>query len=171
MQSPIRNGIGAHSTDAINGVEYQETLIARLKALWAILPSPEARANKMGTRVGGKAHSSPLSSPGGVGQSLSELDVRSLRSLYERKLGSLDVPPGEFSVESFSQRVQALVADDRALIERLIRFAQSHDLLKNNADRAQRLARESSQALETYQKQLKMLQDRCDESDRLRSSV
>lgn len=57
-------------------------------------------------------------------------------------------------------RVQALVADDRALIERLVRFAQAHDLLKKNAERAQKLAQESSNALETYQKQVNMLEER-----------
>jgi hypothetical protein len=65
-----------------------------------------------------------------------------------------------FSIEAFAQRVQALVADDRALIERLIRFAQAHDLLKKNAERAQKLAQESGAALETYQKQVSKLEER-----------
>lgn len=67
---------------------------------------------------------------------------------------------GAFTVEAFAERVQALIADDRALIERLIRFAQAHDLLKKNAERAQKLAQDSNAALETYQKQVKMLEDR-----------
>ena len=46
--------------------------------------------------------------------------------------------PGAFSVEAFAQRVQALISDDRAVMERLIRFAQAHDLLKKNAKRAQK---------------------------------
>lgn len=53
-----------------------------------------------------------------------------------------------------------MIADDRALIERLIRFAQAHDLLKKNAERAQKLALDSSVALETYQKQVKVLEER-----------
>lgn len=63
-------------------------------------------------------------------------------------------------MELFAQRVQALIADDKALIERLVRFAQAHDLLKKNAERAQRLAQDSHSALETYQKQVKLLEDR-----------
>jgi len=63
-------------------------------------------------------------------------------------------------IEAFVSRVQSLIADDRALIERLIRFAQAHDLLKKNAERAQKLAMDSSAALETYQKQVKTLEDR-----------
>jgi hypothetical protein len=56
--------------------------------------------------------------------------------------------------------VQALMADDRALIERLVRFAQAHDLLKKNAERAQKLAQEGNTALETYQKQVRTLEER-----------
>jgi hypothetical protein len=56
--------------------------------------------------------------------------------------------------------VQALIADDRTLIERLIRFAQAHDLLKKNAERAQKLAQESNGALETYSRHVKTLEDR-----------
>ncbi len=63
-------------------------------------------------------------------------------------------------MEAFAERVRSLISDDRALIERLIRFAQAHDLLKKNAERAQKLALESNGALETYQKQVKMLEDR-----------
>jgi len=73
--------------------------------------------------------------------------------------------PGAFSVEAFAQRVQALISDDRALMERLIRFAQAHDLLKKNADRAQKLAQESNVALETYQRQVRTLEERLARSD------
>jgi hypothetical protein len=65
-----------------------------------------------------------------------------------------------FSLDAFAARVQALIADDRALIERLLRFAQAHDLLKKNAERAQKLAQETNIALETYQKQVRTLEDR-----------
>ncbi|KAH9009764.1 hypothetical protein EDB83DRAFT_2322667 [Lactarius deliciosus] len=61
--------------------------------------------------------------------------------------------PGTFSVEAFALLVQALIADDRALMGRLIRFAQAHDLLKKNAERAQKFAQDSNAALETYQRQ------------------
>lgn len=96
------------------------------------------------------------------GASLSEMDVRSLKTLYDPNslLATRASEPGAFSVEAFVTRVNALIADDRALIERLVRFAQAHDLLKKNAERAQKLAQESNSALETYQKQVKMLEDR-----------
>lgn len=64
-----------------------------------------------------------------------------------------------FTIEAFTARVQALIADDRALIERLLRFAQAHDLLKKNAERAQKLLQEANAGLETYQKQVRMLED------------
>jgi hypothetical protein len=70
------------------------------------------------------------------------------------------IPNGGFTVEAFASRVQALITDDRALIERLLRFAQAHDLLKKNAERAQKLAQEGNMALETYQKQVRTLEER-----------
>ena len=108
---------------------------------------------------------------GGAGASISDMDVRSLKTLYTPAAAAPNgsgtagmsggVPGvGAFTVEAFAARVQALVADDRALIERLIRFAQAHDLLKKNAERAQKLAQESNAALETYQRQVKTLEDR-----------
>ena len=74
---------------------------------------------------------------------------------------------GTFSVEAFALRVQALIADDRALMERLIRFAQAHDLLKKNAERAQKLAQDSNAALETYQRQVRVLEEQLARSDDL----
>ena len=72
-----------------------------------------------------------------------------------------------FSIEAFALRAQALIADDRALMERLIRFAQVHDLLKKNAERAQKLAQDSNAALETYQRQVQKLQEQLARSDNL----
>lgn len=146
-------------------------LVSILMPLWTVLPSPEARAAKF-SRGGERSlrTNSPTLSPVSPkptppATSVSELDVRSLKSLYDPRSGSPNpatgaTPGSHFSVEAFAQRVQALIQDDRALIERLIRFAQAHDLLKKNAERAQKLAQESNQALETYQKQVKTLEER-----------
>jgi len=90
------------------------------------------------------------------------MDVRGLKSLYDVRSQSV-TPSAEqstfpFTVEAFVARVEALVVDDRALIERLIRLAQAHDLLKENASRAQKLVQGSSAALETYQRQVTTLE-------------
>ncbi|EIN10854.1 hypothetical protein PUNSTDRAFT_85232, partial [Punctularia strigosozonata HHB-11173 SS5] len=140
-------------------------MVSILLPIWNVLPSPEARAVKMTPRsqVGSPiAPGSPsVSSPKTKRPSLSDLDVRTLKSLYDSPGGAPRTPVGgPFSIESFASRVQALIADDRALIERLVRFAQAHDLLKKNAERAQKLALESNAALETYQKQVKTLEER-----------
>ena len=108
---------------------------------------------------------SPTNSPAPSrsGTSLSEMDVRNLKILYDPRQSPLSPQTNggaNFSVETFVERVKSLISDDRALIERLIRFAQAHDLLKKNAERAQKLALESNGALETYQKQVKMLEER-----------
>ncbi|KAJ6561493.1 Up-regulated during septation-domain-containing protein [Mycena vulgaris] len=141
-------------------------IAALLQPLWVILPSPEARAAKFGQQRfrAGSGAVSPIqpSSPNPNPTSLSDLDVRSLKALYDPRTPSSPVPGGNgtFSVDAFIGRVQALIADDRALIERLVRFAQAHDLLKKNAERAQKLAQEGSGALETYQKQVRTLEER-----------
>ena len=147
-------------------------LTALLQPVWAVLPSAEARASKLGMRsfrTGSPNGNAPspvaaaVSSPAAArsGPSLAELDVRSLKSLYDPKGYAMATHgAGAFTVEAFAARVNALISDDRLLIERLIRFAQAHDMLKKNAERAQKLAQDSNAALETYQKQVKTLEDR-----------
>jgi len=128
--------------------------------IWTILPSAEARAAKLGQNRFRSQTSSP-SAGNPMKPSLSEMDVRSLKTLYDNsKPGQPQMITTVFTIEVFVARVQALISDDRALIERLLRFAQAHDLLKKNAERAQKLALESNVALETYQKQVRMLEDR-----------
>ncbi|KAF8267438.1 Up-regulated during septation-domain-containing protein, partial [Lactarius quietus] len=164
--------------------------VAILQPLWATLPSPEARAARLSgaTRPlfrAGSGRTSPsmrAGAPGSPGQSISDMDVRALKSLYTPGSGSSGnanangtgtVPrrtpnsgtgtpgsphspvgegAGTFSVEAFALRVQSLIADDRALMERLIRFAQAHDLLKKNAERAQKLAQDTQ--VRTLEEQL-----------------
>ncbi|KAI0265949.1 Up-regulated during septation-domain-containing protein [Gloeopeniophorella convolvens] len=157
---------------------------AILQPLWATLPSPEARAARLTSaarpfRAGSSGRTSPSlragagagpNSPSPSAASISDMDVRALKSLYSPGGGAGAGTPGSprspvdgggtFSVEAFAARVQALIADDRALMERLIRFAQAHDLLKKNAERAQKLAQESNGALETYQRQVRALEER-----------
>ncbi|KAJ7639359.1 Up-regulated during septation-domain-containing protein [Roridomyces roridus] len=140
---------------------------AMLQPLWVLLPSPEARAAaaKFGQQSRfrpGSGASSPTQPSSPNPSSLSDLDVRSLKSLYDPRTPASPNPNSNapFSMDAFVSRVQALIADDRALIERLVRFAQAHDLLKKNAERAQKLAQEGSGALETYQKQVRTLEER-----------
>lgn len=135
-------------------------LIALLQPAWAVLPAPELRAAKLNTRRHLRAIST-ASSPGGQSRSglpsLSDLDVRALKALYDVKSPHAAVG-GPFSIEAFVARVQALIIDDRALIERLIRFAQAHEMLKKNAERAQKLAEDGNAALGTYQRQVTALE-------------
>ena len=154
------------ATESMKVVDYSDapadvqSIIETLKPVWDSLPSPEHRASKFGTRKNRSPGS--ISTPRTPNMSLSELDVRLLKTLYDGQPLSypLSGSSSQFSVEAFATRVQALIADDRALIERLVRFAQAHDLLKQNADRAQKIAQDSSVALETYQTQVKVLEER-----------
>jgi hypothetical protein len=62
---------------------------------------------------------------------------------------------------------RVLIADDCALMERLIWFAQAHDLLKKNAERAPKPAQDSNAALETNQRQVQTLEEQLAGSDSL----
>jgi len=136
-------------------------VVALLQPAWAVLPAPELRAATLNARRHLRAVST-ASSPGGQSRSglpsLSDLDVRSLKALYDVKSPHAAVG-GPFSIEAFVARVQALIIDDRALIERLIRFAQAHEMLKKNAERAQKLAEDSNAALGTYQRHVTALEN------------
>ncbi|KIO23000.1 hypothetical protein M407DRAFT_215617, partial [Tulasnella calospora MUT 4182] len=159
LQPPIRRPSGDAAT------EY-DRIVALLRPIWAILPSVSARASKLGSSSSGRMtprspKASNGKSPDSPVMSLSELDVRSLKALYDPRANyTSPTVSGDFSFEEFASRVQALVQDDRALVERLIRFAQAHDLLRTNAERAQKLAQDSSKGLETYQNQVKTLEER-----------
>ncbi|KAH9026916.1 hypothetical protein EDB85DRAFT_2148890 [Lactarius pseudohatsudake] len=169
--------------------------VAILQPLWVTPPSPEARAARLSgaTRpfradIGRTSPSLRADPPGSSGPSISDLDVRALKSPYTSGTntngsgygpgspGSPGSPVvdgggsglGTFSVEAFALRVQALIADDRALMERLIRFAQAHDLLKKNVERAQKLAQDSNA---TYQRQVRTLSEQLASSDGLQEQV
>ncbi|KAF9236222.1 Up-regulated during septation-domain-containing protein [Melanogaster broomeanus] len=137
-------------------------VVALLQPLWAVLPAPELRAAKLDTqrhlRTASTASSPDSPSSKSGLPSLSDMDIRSLKALYDTKSAQAAVG-GNFSLEAFVARVQALVIDDRTLIQRLIRGARDHDLVKKNAERAQKLAQESNAALETYQQQVATLDD------------
>ncbi|KAF9006672.1 Up-regulated during septation-domain-containing protein [Cyathus striatus] len=139
-------------------------VLSALFPIWNILPSPEARAAKFSNSAQRpfRTGSPTTTRSSGAVTSLSDLDVRSLKVLYneQQNPGSPKLGNGTFSIEAFAQRVQALINDDRALIERLVRFAQAHDLLKKNAERAQKLAQDGNLAMETYQKQVRILEER-----------
>ncbi|CAK5262898.1 unnamed protein product, partial [Mycena citricolor] len=168
MELRVKTDVPSLSPPAQVETADNKEIIALLQPIWAILPSPEARAAKFSQQRAFRAGSGPTSptnsspnSPNPPG-SLSELDVRALKSLYDPRAPPSPNPSvgGTFTFVAFAARVQALIADDRSLIERLIRFAQAHDLLKKNAERAQKLAQEGNLALETYQKQVRTLEER-----------
>ncbi|KAL4081413.1 Up-regulated during septation-domain-containing protein [Scleroderma yunnanense] len=163
MDSRIR-ALNAPSLYSGPPIEYKgevADVVALLQPAWAVLPAPELRAPKLNTRRHLRM-TSTASSPGGQSKSglpsLSDMDVRSLKAVYDAKSPQAAVG-GPFSIEAFVARVQALIIDDRALIERLIRFAQAHEMLKKNAERAQKLAQDSNTALGTYKKQVTALEN------------
>ncbi|KAF8709381.1 2OG-Fe(II) oxygenase superfamily, partial [Rhizoctonia solani] len=143
-------------------------IMSVLIALWAILPSAEGRAAKLSNTQQNRDPLAPhvLGSPRTLRPAnapplISDADIKSLRQLYDPNGPFLSPPPpGKFSIDAFNAKVRALVADDRAIIERLIKFATTHELLKTNAEKAQKLAQESTISLKTYQDQVQTLEER-----------
>jgi predicted nuclease with TOPRIM domain len=154
--------VAEQSSASLPPVEYRgdaSDIVALLMPIWKVLPSAEAR----GAKLGQSRFKSPSSNAGTgnpIKPSLSEMDVRGLKTLYDA--GKPDALQGSamFVIDKFVSRVQALITDNHALIERLIQFTQAHDLLKKNVERAHKLASDSNAALETYQKQVKVLEER-----------
>ncbi|KAH9009832.1 hypothetical protein EDB83DRAFT_448359 [Lactarius deliciosus] len=142
--------------------------VAILLPLSATLPSPEARAHGSAAPRSPSLRAGTLGSPGPSTSDLGVRALKSLYTVpwqryhvYQRQRQrclrraaqsgpghTLRSPvvdgggsgPGTFRVEAFALCVQALIADDRALMECLIRLAQAHDLLKKNVERAQKRA-------------------------------
>ena len=63
-------------------------------------------------------------------------------------------------VEAFSSRLKGFVEDALTVVERTGKYARERDIHKSNSERAQRLVMESRGALETYQRQVRALEER-----------
>ncbi|KAF8307614.1 hypothetical protein DL93DRAFT_2087872 [Clavulina sp. PMI_390] len=145
--------------------EELERITSVLQALYAQLPSLETRGKTL-TNTNKGVLRSPMKSPkspSSISSSISELDVRSLKSLFEAgpmHSGANAGPREPYSLELFAQRINNLLNDDRAIVARLIRMGSGHDLLKTNAETARKLAADTSQHMATYQQQVKILEER-----------
>ncbi|KAI6018300.1 hypothetical protein EDC04DRAFT_3093366 [Pisolithus marmoratus] len=150
-------------------IEYKgeiANVMTLLQPTWAVLPAPELHAPTLKSQRHLHVASS-TSSPGGQSRSglssLSDMDMRSLKALYDAKSPQSAVR-GPFSIEAF-------VA--------LIQFVQAHNMLKKNAERVQKLAQDSNAALEMYQKHVAALENQIhtlverqmNEIEELRNSV
>ncbi|QRW01726.1 Up-regulated during septation protein [Ceratobasidium sp. AG-Ba] len=158
-----------------------QQLMSVLNALWTILPSPEARASKLtsppSNPMSPRTTAGPPRTPRTPGPPLiSEADIRSLRTLYDPNGPFLSpAPPGKFNIDSFATKVRGLIADDRAIIDRLLKFASTHDLLKTNAEKAQKLAQEYCQPKDSRQaallEEIEQLQAAYDEVMEIRAQL
>ncbi|KAH9017485.1 hypothetical protein EDB83DRAFT_2571256 [Lactarius deliciosus] len=167
-RSPVSHLSKLRPTSSIPFGKGATGFVAILLPLSATLPSPEARAHGSAAPRSPSLRAGTLGSPGPSTSDLGVRALKSLYTVpwqryhvYQRQRQrclrraaqsgpghTLRSPvvdgggsgPGTFRVEAFALRVQALIADDRALMECLIRLAQAHDLLKKNVERAQKRA-------------------------------
>ncbi|KAJ1308546.1 hypothetical protein OPQ81_004246 [Rhizoctonia solani] len=105
-------------------------IMSVLIALWAMLPSAEGRAAKLSTT---QQNRDPLA-PHVLVYVFSTTPTVPICP---------PPPPGKFSIEGFNAK-----------------FASTHELLKTNAEKAQKLAQESTVSLKTYQEQVQTLEER-----------
>ncbi|KAL7423756.1 hypothetical protein Q5752_001339 [Cryptotrichosporon argae] len=131
-----------------------DSITAHFSALWAALPSPDARA---AAGLGASSSSSSSSSSSAVASSpLSPRpDPAALLRMY-------DAPSaGAFGgVDALAARVREAVSDARRLAEHLAASEREKERHKANAAKAARLVDDSRRSLETYQRQVALLEDR-----------
>ncbi|GAA95006.1 uncharacterized protein L969DRAFT_52025 [Mixia osmundae IAM 14324] len=129
-------------TKLADALAREERAIKALSEVWKALPASEARLK--------------------VAESD---DLKTFRGVFEgrRAIGALfnDLTSGnKFSVDSFVERVNNLLADDKKLVERLLKHEASQGELKVNADRAQKSLGEASASVEAQKAQIRDLEER-----------
>ncbi|KAL8290330.1 hypothetical protein RQP46_002588 [Phenoliferia psychrophenolica] len=97
-------------------------------------------------------------------------DLSVLKAAFEqpkRPLGNFlaDVTSsGKFTIESLSERVRILLAEDLKLVNRLMSFENDAVVQRAAAEKAQKLYSDSYASLQTHQRQVKELEERMDVS-------
>ncbi|KAN0139102.1 hypothetical protein V8E53_003104 [Lactarius tabidus] len=132
--------------------------------LWATLSSPEAhvtRPFRAGSRRTSPSELKRLCSTNSNGTTYSPGPGTPGSSLHS------PLSDGRHVQGRGIHAARVLIADDCALVERLIWFAQARDLLKKNSERAPKPAQDSNAALETNQRQVQTLEEQLAGSDSL----
>ncbi|ORY24377.1 Up-regulated during septation-domain-containing protein [Naematelia encephala] len=129
-----------------------ESIANSFTEVWRLLPSParRIRAELIDARTG--QPNSSVASPNHA------LDLAALQQLYSPASATGDEKFG--GIEEMIKRIRGMVDDGRLLVDRVVRLGQERDLHKGNALKAKRLAEESTRGLETYQQQVRVLEDR-----------
>ncbi|KAH8929554.1 hypothetical protein BT69DRAFT_1345735 [Atractiella rhizophila] len=97
-------------------------------------------------------------------------DLRTLKTAFDntgtgaRPMGNFmqDLAANRFSTEAFIAKVKGLIAADKMLVDKLVKFEASQDTQKSNADRLQKMLLESKEGLVTYKQQVSELEERLD---------
>lgn len=135
-----------------------EATIAQLETLWAILPARTATG--LSPSISLASHRQNLSTSSSrtpPTPSPSEVDFPNLVTAYATGNGTATPYLG---LQAFSDRVRGLVEDSCVLLDRAAKYARERDTHKKNSERAQRLVQESRAGLETYQRQVRALEER-----------
>ncbi|WVO13271.1 hypothetical protein L204_100884 [Cryptococcus depauperatus] len=137
-----------------------EEMSKQLALVWPLLPTRSLRekADLIDPRTG--ASNRALASPSNT------VNFEALQSLYSSH-SSVDGKVG--SVPEALERIKWMVEDGSLLIDRVVRMGKEREVLRANAAKAKKLVEDSTRNLETYQKQVTLLEDRLAKSSRSES--
>lgn len=124
-----------------------ESIAGQFNEVWAIIPPLSRRIDAHLAAPDGS------SNRGSVSPS-APLNFGALQQLY--------APTNEqfAGIDEMLNRVRGMVDDGKVFVERISRLQQEREIYKSNAAKAKKLVEDSRSSLETYQKQVAVLEDR-----------
>lgn len=153
---PFRPRSGQHrrqrSTDASSTLELA-SLTATLSHLWTLLPNPTPPSPSPTSHVRSPSSWSSRSGPNGAGGS----DFNLAQFITSLSMPNTSPYTG---IDAFSSVLKSFIEDALTVVEKTGKYAKERDIHKSNSERAQRLVMESRGALETYQRQVRALEER-----------
>ncbi|KAF8995207.1 hypothetical protein BDQ17DRAFT_1430572 [Cyathus striatus] len=134
--------------------------VSILLSTWDILPSPAARAAIYYASYSDRDEFYPM--PSESVTHLPDSGLCFLKVLYNKQENPDWHEPRNdtFTVKALSDRVQVMLKDVRALIEKLERVTRSSKPPSKDFERAQKLLKERELTIEAQQRQVKMLEER-----------
>ncbi|WVQ79104.1 hypothetical protein IAT38_001198 [Cryptococcus sp. DSM 104549] len=122
-------------------------IASQFTAIWPLLP-PRSKRERAALLTSSGESNTALASP-----SVS-VDFGALQALFERNEGEQMT-----GIEEALERIRGVVQDGKVLVERVVRMGKERDVLKTNASKAKALVEASTRNLETYQQQVRVLED------------
>lgn len=123
-----------------------ESIAGQFNEVWSILPPLSRRVEAhLATPDGSSNRAVSPSAP---------LNFAALQDLYKPTTEQFA------GIDEMLSRVRGLVDDGKVFVERISRLQAEREMYKSNAAKAKKLVEDSRTSLETYQRQVAVLEDR-----------